>query len=230
MFTGITETMAELKNRTDTGLTIERPSNFDDIQIGSSICVSGVCLSVVKFDDASISFGVHEETWKRTKLGSLNAGDKVNLERAMKADSRFEGHVVQGHVDGVGVVVGGAGASPAGDRPRGPVGRSPGEGWSEKFVAPRGRSSAEHGSASDAHAPPMLTIKYPQALSNLIVEKGSIAIDGVSLTICEVDDEKFSVALIPHTLEVTTLGNLKDGDKVNLEADILGKYAQSNVV
>lgn len=185
MFTGIVEAVAEIKNRTDGSLILERPPGFDDIRIGSSICVSGACLSIVKFDETSIGFDVHEETWSRTKLGSLNVGDDVNLERAMKADGRFEGHIVQGHIDGAGEVCG---------------------------------------------AGPMLTIKYPTPLKNLIVEKGSIAIDGVSLTICEVDSEKFSVAIIPHTLEFTTLGKLKTGDKVNLEADILGKYARSNVL
>ena len=118
----------------------------------------------------------------------------------MKADSRFEGHIVQGHVDGVG------GASGLAFR------------------------SASCQTRTRHHAPPTLTIKYPEKLKHLIVEKGSIAIDGVSLTVCELDDEKFSVALIPHTLEVTTLGQLKSGDKVNLEADILGKYARSNVL
>lgn len=194
MFTGIIEEMAEVNNRTGAGLTIGRPPNFDDIQIGSSICVSGACLSVVKLDERSISFDVHEETWKRTKLGSLNAGDRVNLERAMKADSRFEGHIVQGHVDGIGTLATSCDCSPG-----------------------------------EVPASPMLAIKHHQELNHLIVEKGSIAIDGVSLTICEADDEKFSVALIPHTLVATTLGLMKMGDRVNLEADILGKYAYKNL-
>lgn len=219
MFTGIIEGVAGVKNRSEDGLILERPSDFDDIQIGSSICVSGACLSVIKFDEGSMRFDVHEETWNRTKLGSLKAGDKVNLERAMKADGRFEGHIVQGHVDGVGEV-GGAGVVSNGPRPRRGTLRF--GIFSTRRAALRGYGSGKH---TETPASPMLTFKYPSHLKNLIVEKGSMAVDGVSLTVCEVDEEKFSVALIPHTLEVTTLGQLKTGDKVNLEADILGKYA-----
>ncbi len=185
MFTGLIESTAEVTNRTENQIAVTRPAIFDDVKTGSSIAVSGVCLSIVKLTDTEMTFDVHEETWSRTKLGSLNKGDRVNLERALKADGRFEGHIVQGHVDAVGEC-----------------------------------SNAAMQQCSNT----VLKIMFPQELKGLIVEKGSIAIDGVSLTVCEVRDTEFAVVLIPHTLEGTTLGALAEGDDVNLEADILGKY------
>lgn len=181
MFTGIVETTAQILDRTDTGLIIERPATFDDIHIGSSICVSGCCLSIVEFDDSSMRFDVMQETWNCTKLGSISKGERVNLERALRADGRFEGHVVQGHVDDVGKV---------------------------------------------CKVDKVQKVSLPKALVGLVVPKGSIAIDGVSLTVCDVTDSEFTVALIPLTLKETTLGVLKEGDMVNLEADILWKYAR----
>ena len=105
MFTGIIETQANIREVTDKGISVERPESFDDIKIGSSIAVSGACLSVVNFDEHLMEFDVVSETFQKTKLGSLKVGDKVNLERAMKASDRFEGHVVQGHVESVADVV-----------------------------------------------------------------------------------------------------------------------------
>ena len=182
VFTGIIEATAGVLERTSDGLTIERPPLFSDLKIGSSICVSGVCLSVVELTPESMQFDVVQETWDRTKLGSLQKGDRVNLERAMKADSRLEGHIVQGHVDSVGEVV-----SVEGDR---------------------------------------VSISYPENLRGQIDEKGSIAVDGVSLTVASVEGKTFTVALIPQTKEETTLGSLKEGDRVNLEGDILWKYVR----
>ncbi|MDP7247737.1 MAG: riboflavin synthase [Candidatus Peribacteraceae bacterium] len=186
VFTGIIETQANIREVTDKGISVERPESFDDIKIGSSIAVSGACLSVVNFDEHLMEFDVVSETFQKTKLGSLKVGDKVNLERAMKASDRFEGHVVQGHVESVADVV------------------------SDKLTIDNGQ----------------LTIAVPNNLINFICNKGSITIDGVSLTVVSVDGNQITVALIPHTLENTTLGSLNKGDKVNIETDVLVRHAK----
>ena len=215
--------MAEVLERTDTTLRVARPASFDDLREGASIGVSGACLSITSFDESSMSFAVVQETWDRTMLGDVAKGDLVNLERAMKADGRFDGHIVQGHVDSVGEV-----KKVAIDQQ---TIRHAEQGPARSFdSAPHTRDSAqddESGAAEKHVAPATLTISYPSSLKGLIVEKGSIAISGVSLTITKVDDVNFSVALIPLTLSETTLGGLKEGDKVNLEADILAKYAKA---
>ena len=182
VFTGIIEAQAAVVQKTDRQLAVERPPSFMDIAIGSSIAVSGVCLSVIQFGDTTMAFDVVPETWSRTKLGSLQAGDRVNLERAMPANGRFEGHIVQGHVEGTAEVI----------------------------------------ALSDTH---VLTLRLPSELILYVVPKGSIAIDGVSLTVATVDGDQCAIALIPHTLKQTTLGNLHIGDTVNVETDILGRYA-----
>ncbi|MFA7682149.1 MAG: riboflavin synthase [Candidatus Peribacteraceae bacterium] len=187
MFTGIVETTAPVLRRTESSLILGCPQNFTDIVIGSSICVSGVCLSVTECDRGQLIFAVVPETWKCTKLGSLSAGDTVNLERALKADGRFDGHIVQGHVETVGEV--------------GSLIRS------------------DDGSG-------MLTVHIPPELLPFIVAKGSIAFDGVSLTVALLKEDAVVVALIPHTLTGTTLGNLHAGDSVNIETDILARYAK----
>jgi riboflavin synthase len=191
VFTGIIEELGTVREISQRQLDLSRPSTFDDLKPGSSIAVSGVCLTIVKLDHSSIAFDLSPETLKRTTLGGLKKGDMVNLERAVKADGRFEGHIVQGHVDCVGRV--------------GKV-----------------RKEGKEGTT--------LTVSYPRQLQGFIVEKGSIAVDGVSLTVvaCRLSltAHSFSVALIPHTLQTTTLGSLKVGDSVNLETDILGKYAR----
>ncbi|MCF7845080.1 MAG: riboflavin synthase [Kiritimatiellales bacterium] len=177
MFTGIIETMAEVQQRTDSQLKVSRPQLFVDIAIGSSISVSGVCLSVIAFDEISMTFDVIPETFKCTKLGSLEERDKVNLERAMLATDRFEGHIVQGHTESVGVVK-----------------------WGSVGV---------------------LLVEISDELLKYIVPKGSISLDGVSLTVASKEENKVTVALIPHTLANTTLGLLKDGDQVNIETDVM---------
>jgi len=187
MFTGIVETTASILQKTDDALVLSRPASFDDLSIGCSISVSGVCLSVVSFDAASMSFNVVGETWKRTNLGSKREGDQVNLERALAANGRFEGHIVQGHIEGTADVV---------------ELKKDGQ-WT------------------------MLTVRLPKDLLPSIVFKGSIAIDGVSLTVAALANDLCTIALIPHTLEVTTLGALKAGDTVNIETDILAKYVVS---
>lgn len=194
MFTGIIEATAEVLERTSKELLLERPASFQDIAIGSSIAVSGACLTIATLTKKTIAFDVHEETWKRTKLGSLVPGDLVNLERAMSAHGRFEGHIVQGHVDCVTRVC---------------------------------SEGATRTGGTKADTSLLMTFEFPSSLHGLVVEKGSVTIDGVSLTIVSVDAKTFTVALIPHTLKETTLGTLKKGDVVNIEADILGKYVRS---
>lgn len=184
MFTGIVEVVARVLKKTDSGLTLERPKIFTDITIGSSICVSGACLSVVAFDAKTMRFDVVSETWKRTKLGDLCVGDHVNLERSLRADGRFEGHVVQGHVEG---------------------------------------TSGQWSVVSEKNGV-RFTVTVPKNLLPFVVEKGSIAIDGVSLTVAKMDGDRCTIALIPHTLEVTTFGSLKEGERVNMETDVMGRY------
>jgi riboflavin synthase len=149
---------------------------------GDSVAVDGVCLTAV--DGTRLAFDVVEETLSRTTLGSLRPGDRVNLEPALRAGDPLGGHIVQGHVDGVGCV------------------RTAGE---------------------------LVWIDAPPELLRYCVEKGSITVDGVSLTVAAVDADGFAVALVPHTLEVTTLGGLEAGDAVNLEVDVLAKYVEKLV-
>lgn len=189
MFTGIIETTAAVLEKTPTGLTLARPTSFIDITMGCSITVNGACLSVVRFDDASMSFDIVPETWDKTNLGDLHTGDKVNLERALASNGRFEGHIVQGHIEGTGTVV-------SFDKPT----DSP---WAT------------------------LVIAVSDDLAKYIVYKGSIAINGVSLTVAAKEGNNVHIALIPHTLEVTNLGNLHAGDRVNMETDVLARYMES---
>lgn len=187
MFTGIVETTAPILKKTDTSLILERPTHFTDLTVGCSIAVSGVCLSVVKFDEVSMYFNVVGETWARTNLGLKKEGDRVNVERALAANGRFEGHIVQGHVEGTAEVI---------------ELKNDGQ-WT------------------------MLAVRLPADLLSSVVFKGSIAIDGVSLTVAALAGDLCTIALIPHTLEITTLGSLKAGDTVNIETDILAKYVVS---
>jgi riboflavin synthase len=221
VFTGIIEATAGVLEKSSSQLILDRPKGFTDVKRGSSISVSGVCLTVVKLTKESMAFDVVPETWKRTTLGTLVAKgrarrgeapkgrSRVNLERALlisrvipsrvelveaRIEGRFEGHIVLGHVDDVGTV---------------------------EHVTLSGVSAEAD---TKTKRPATLTNSYTSYHRGLLVEKGSIAVDGVSLTIASLNDETFSVALIPHTLAETTLGGLKEGDTVNLEADILGKY------
>lgn len=189
MFTGIIETTAPVLENANNKLVLERPAIFDDIKVGSSICVSGVCLSIVAFNDQSMRFDVVDETLRKTKLGTLKTGDTVNLERSLKASDRFEGHIVQGHVEGVAML---------------------------KDL------HTESGSGT------LMTIELPTDIAPFVIAKGSIAIDGVSLTVATIAETLCTVALIPHTLSITTLGHLKIGDPVNIETDILGRYVLSS--
>jgi riboflavin synthase len=191
VFTGIIEEIGEVAavdHRGDSAvLTIRAARIVDDIVHGASIAVNGVCLTVVGWSPGvltAIEFDVMGETLERSVIGSLGAGDKVNLERAVRADARLDGHVVQGHVDGTGVV----------------VSRTPGDEWDAVRFA------------------------LPTDLARFVAEKGSIAVDGVSLTVSAVGPDWFEVGLIPETLRATTLGGKATGDPVNLEVDVLAKY------
>ena len=190
MFTGLIREVGRVASR-DGGadgvrLTIEAPQTAGEAQLGDSIAINGVCLTVVAVAGGSFAFDAVPETLDRTSLGTLDHGSRVNLEPALRAGEALGGHYVQGHVDGVGTV---------------------------RSVEPEGDGKRIWFDA----APELL--RY-------VVEKGSIAVQGTSLTVAAVDDTGFAVALIPHTLEVTTLGELEPEDPVNLEADVLAKYVE----
>jgi riboflavin synthase len=193
VFTGIIEEVGEVVGVEHTGdsavLHVAATTITDDLIHGASIAVNGVCLTVVGWNGqgpVQVSFDVMGETLKRSALGGLDAGSRVNLERAARVDSRLDGHIVQGHVDGTGVV----------------VSRTPSEAWD--------------------------TVRFglPPELARYVAEKGSIAVDGVSLTVSAVGDDWFEVGLIPETLRATTLGAAQVGDPVNLEVDVLAKYVE----
>ncbi len=191
MFTGIIEEVGTIEAVTTPSrdlrrLSIRAPATAADLAIGSSVAVEGVCLTVVDLADGSFSVEAVPETLGRTTLGLRDRGDRVNLERPLAASGRFDGHIVQGHVDGVGEVMA---VIAEGDNRR-------------------------------------LRIRPPADLLRYLVEKGSVTVDGVSLTVAALTPDAFEVALIPHTLAVTTLGERVAGDGVNLEVDILAKYVE----
>jgi len=187
MFTGIIEELGAVLERALDRITVSCRTVLADADVGSSIAVNGVCLTVVDRGPGHLRFDLSEETLRRTSLARLSPGDPVNLERPVTLTTRLGGHLVQGHVDGVGEVDG-VEAQPAGGA------------W--------------------------LTIRPPAELLRYLVDKGSVSVDGVSLTVAGADGDAFSVALIPHTLAVTTLGTARVGDAVNLEVDVLAKYVE----
>ena len=188
MFTGIVEELGIVENVEQQSdavrLTVRAATVLEDCGLGDSIAVNGCCLTVAERTDDTWTADVMAETLAKTGLGSLAPGDRVNLERAATVGSRLGGHLVQGHVDGVGNV----------------VRREPGEHWD------------------------VVTVSMPRELAPYLVDKGSITVDGVSLTVITAGDEEFTVSLIPETLRRTTLGFRKPGDPVNLEVDVIGKY------
>ncbi len=194
MFTGIVEELgrvAAIQELPDNAIriTIEGPTVLSDANLGDSICVNGVCLTVAQQEGNEFTADVMSETINRTTIGDLVAGSQVNLERPVTLSTRLGGHLVQGHVDAVGTV-----------------------------------SAREHSENWD-----VVTITPPIDLLKYVVEKGSITIDGTSLTVSAVTDSTFSVSLIPATLEKTTLGIRQVGDRVNLEVDVLAKYVEKLV-
>jgi riboflavin synthase len=192
VFTGIIEEIGEVLSVDAHGdsavLSLRASTIAADLRKGASIAVNGVCLTVTGWTGdppvRHIGFDVMAETLKRSVIGTLRPGDQVNLERAARADSRLDGHIVQGHVDGTGVV----------------LARTPGAGWEA------------------------VRFGLPSDLARYVAEKGSIAVDGVSLTVTAVGSDWFEVGLIPETLRATTLGAKAPGDAVNLEVDVLAKY------
>jgi riboflavin synthase len=188
VFTGIVEELGAVEaveRQSDAvRLTVRAATVLEDAGAGDSIAVNGCCLTVAERTDATWTADVMAETLAKTGLGSLVAGDRVNLERAVTAGTRLGGHLVQGHVDAVGQV----------------VRREPGEHWD------------------------VVTISMPADLAPYLVDKGSITVDGVSLTVVEAGDDAFTVSLIPETLRRTTLGFREPGEVVNLEVDVIGKY------
>ncbi len=191
MFTGIIESIGSIRALTPKGgdvrVHVETGKlDLSDVKLGDSIAVNGVCLTVVEHEAQSFSVDVMAETLNRSSLGSLRAGSKVNLERAMAASTRFGGHIVQGHVDGTAQI----------------LARLPGDNWE------------------------VVQFTLPPEVSRYVVEKGSITVDGVSLTVSAIADDTFSVSLIPTTLELTTLGYKAVGDFVNLEVDVIAKYVE----
>ena len=190
MFTGIVEEKGTVGHISLAGISgsiaIKARKVLEGTRIGDSIAVNGVCLTVVSLRPDGFTADVMAETIRRTSLGSCQPGDPVNLERAMAADGRFGGHIVAGHIDGVGTI----------------------------------RSAVPEGNAV------WITIEAPPQILRYIVEKGSIAIDGISLTVAYVDESVFKVSVIPHTAAETTLLSKKAGDIVNLENDIVGKYIE----
>jgi riboflavin synthase len=190
MFTGIVEELGRVKaiepQADALRLTIEGPLVVSDANRGDSIAVCGTCLTVVEHDATSFTADVMQETLNLTSLAGIKVGDPVNLERAMTAATRFGGHVVQGHVDGLGEV----------------ISRTPSENWE------------------------LVQVRIPKQLMKYIVLKGSITIDGVSLTVNEVGDDYIGLSLIPETLKLTTLGSKQPGDKVNVEADVMAKHIE----
>lgn len=191
MFTGLVQSLGTVRTAADDGhggraITVHEPGMAPDLQLGESVAVNGVCLTVVRSDAETFDFQVGPETVTRTTLGTLQPGGRVNLERALRVGDRIGGHFVSGHVDCVGQV----------------LSRETSGEWETVWF------------------------EYHEDYDDLLVVKGSVAVDGVSLTLVAVEPTKFSVMLIPHTLASTTLGTKQVGDAVNLEFDLLAKHVQ----
>ena len=190
MFTGIIEELGTIRSirrgAASAVLSIGAEAVLSDLRIGDSVAVNGVCLTATGVDGSGFTADVMHETLRRSSLGALGPGSRVNLERAIAADGRFGGHIVSGHIDGTGTI-----------------------------TARRQDDNAV-----------WYTVSASPALLRYIVEKGSVAIDGISLTVASVEADRFSVSVIPHTAAMTLLGAKGPGDVVNLETDIIGKYVE----
>src|SRR3954468_14661568 len=190
MFTGIVEELGEVvaldREGDSARLAVRGPLVVSDAVHGASIAVNGVCLTVVDLKGDVFTVDVMKESLDRSSLAALAPGSPVNLERPVRPDGRLGGHIVQGHVDGVGRI----------------ISRAPGDRWD------------------------VVTVELPAELARYVVDKGSITVDGISLTVVEARDDAFTVALIPTTLELTTLGRKRPGDPVNLEVDVVAKYVE----
>lgn len=192
MFTGIIEEIGKITEIKQQGkkrrLTVSCPGLASELKQGASIAVSGVCLTAVNIATDSFTADLAEETWNRTSFSRLHPGAAVNLELPMRANGRFDGHIVQGHVDGTGTLV----------------------------------SLAPVQGGNDFR----LTLRVPSELTRYIVEKGSLAVEGISLTVAAIDGVQVEIAIIPHTAEMTNLGSLQPGDPLNLEVDLIAKYVE----
>jgi riboflavin synthase len=190
MFTGIVEDTAKVSRIEHRGqeksLILELPPHLTEVQLGDSININGVCLTVVQKNEQRIELDLSSETLQKTALRELREGDQVNLERALRLTDRLGGHIVTGHVDGIGEIV----------------------------------EKREEGDFLQ------LRIRVPESVSRYVVQKGSIAIDGISLTVNEYQEGEIRMTLIPYTIEKTTLRQKRVGDRVNIEGDILGKYVE----
>jgi len=191
MFTGIIEGVGKVekitqntKNRSAFEMTVDLGKNAKGLKVGQSVALNGVCLSATKISKNKCDFQMIDETIKKTDLGNLVKGSKVNIERSLKVGDRMEGHFVLGHVDGVAII---------------------------KKIEKKPKEIK-------------VWFEVPKKLAKFVVKKGSIAIDGISLTVVDVTKNKASVCLIPHTMNVTNFHSKKVGDKINIETDILGKY------
>ena len=193
MFTGIVEELGTVEAVEEQGdairLTLRATTVLEDAGLGDSISVNGCCLTVAERTDETFTADVMQETLDKTSLHGVAIGDRVNLERAVTVDKRLGGHIVQGHVDGVGTV----------------LGRTPSEHWE------------------------VVEVQMPVEMGRYLVDKGSITVDGVSLTVVEAGTDRFTVSLIPETLARTTLGFRSPGDRVNLEVDIIAKHVEKLV-
>ena len=186
MFTGIIEEIGHVKRMLSGGIIIKAKKVLEDVNIGDSIAVNGVCLTVTSYTADEFTVDVMPETLRCTNLGSLKPESRVNLERAMAANGRFGGHIVAGHVDGTGKIT--------------EIRRDDNAVW--------------------------YTIQASPQIMKYIVTKGSVTVDGISLTVAKVSETDFSISAIPHTVKITVLGERKEGDIVNLETDIIGKYVE----
>jgi riboflavin synthase len=192
MFTGIVEEVGKVVKIQQRGenrrIAIEAPSTPKELHTGDSVSVSGVCLTALDIEPTSFSADLAPETWARTSFSRIHEGARVNLELPMKANGRFGGHIVQGHVDGVGRLI-----------------------ELERIADSKNW---------------WLHVEIPSEIEKYTVFKGSISIEGVSLTVAKLEGNRCTIAIIPHTVEMTNLGSLKPGDPVNLEADLIAKYVE----
>jgi riboflavin synthase len=195
MFTGIIEEVGRVTRIAQSsgtrGLTVSCERLVKELRKGDSIAVNGVCLTAIEITPDSVGFDLAEETWKRTSLPRLKEGALVNLELPMRADGRFGGHIVQGHVDGTG-----------------------------KFLA------LERVENADDY---WLRVEIPEGLARYVISKGSLSIEGISLTVASIDGTRVTAAIIPHTVAATNLKSLRPGDAVNLEVDMIAKYVEKMI-
>lgn len=188
MFTGIVQSTGKVSGRTDRQLMVSAPGlrTWEPWVIGESVAINGCCLTVIEEHRQVLTFDISDETWRRTNLGELEIGQRVNLERAMRPSARLGGHIVQGHVDAVGTVA----------------------------------------AIDETEGGTVFRFRVGESLGRYFIDKGSVAVDGISLTVVEPKDDEFSVWIIPHTKSATNLGDRAVGQSVNIEFDVIAKYVE----